>query len=355
MKLLNWYICRTLLGTTLIVLIALMSMDFFIQLLNELDDIGRGNYGILQAIIYVFMILPKDVYQLFPMAGLIGCLLGLGLLASNSELIVMRAAGFSLAQITKAVFMAIFIMVFFVSILGEVIGPSSILHGERYKAFARSGGQALATAQGIWLRDGQDYVHIQTVRSNNELEGVTRYSFNLQHQMTHITYAAMAHYTKGVWQLHNILTSTISPNDQVTNSVAQTGSWTLQLSPAVLKIAQIDPDEMSLIKLYKWIQYRKHNGLLYNNYALTLWQRLMQPLATCVMMLLAIPFIFGPLRSATMGLRLVAGVIVGFSFYILNQVFGPISLVYQFPPILAALLPTLAFAIIGVVFIRRMR
>lgn len=354
MRILNLYICRTILGTTLIVILALISMDFFIQLMNELEDVGRGNYGIIQAMFYVLMELPRDVYQLFPMAGLIGCLMGLGLLASSSELVVMRASGVSLGQITRAVFIAILIMVAIVTLLGEIIGPQTILRGERFKALERSGGQALATTGGVWLRDGSDFIRIQVVQATNELAGVTRYVFNDQHQMTQITYAAKAHYKHGVWELQQVLESNIASDGVVTTSSEPTGVWHMQLSPSVLKIAQIDPDEMTIPKLYQWIEYRKQNGLGYNKYALTFWQRIFQPLATCVMMLLAIPFIFGPLRSATMGLRLVSGVIVGFGFYILNQVFGPVSLVYQFPPILAAIVPMLLFATIGILFIRRM-
>lgn len=354
MKLLDLYIGRTILGTTLMVILALISMDFFIQVMNELSDIGKGNYGILQAMYYVLMELPRDVYQLFPMAGLIGCLMGLGLLASSSELVVMRAAGVSLWQITRAVFMVVILMVAIVTLLGEVIGPHTILYGERFKALERSGGQALATTGGVWLRDGSDFIRIQTVQTIKSLDGVTRYSFNDKHQMTKVTYAAKAQYQHGAWLLKNVQETDIATSGVVTSKTMPTGIWHIQLSPSVLKIAQIDPDEMTLPKLYQWIEYRKHNGLRYNNYSLTLWQRIFQPLATCVMMLLAIPFIFGPLRSATMGLRLVAGVIVGFSFYILNQLFGPISLVYQLPPILAAVLPLTLFAAIGVRFIRRM-
>ncbi|NNM59310.1 MAG: LPS export ABC transporter permease LptG [Legionellales bacterium] len=355
MKILDRYICKTILSTTLIVLLALISMDFFIQLMNEIDDIGRGNYGMVQALCFVLLELPRDVYQLFPMAGLIGCLMGLGLLASSSELVVMRAAGVSLWEITRAVFMAILIMVFIVTILGEGVGSKTIAYGERYKALARSGGQALATTNGLWLRDGQDFVRVKTVQATNELFGVTRYSFNEQHQMTQISYAAHAKYQHGVWNLENVQESHIDDSTGVVTATTVPASvWRMQLNPSVLKIAQIEPSEMSLAKLRQWIKYRKLNGLRYNNYLLTFWQRIFQPIATCVMMLLAIPFIFGPLRSATMGLRLVSGVIVGFSFYILNQLFGPISLVYQLPPILAAIIPILLFAGIGILFIRRM-
>ena len=112
---------------------------------------------------------------------------------------------------------------------------------------------------------------------------------------------------------------------------------------------------MTMIKLYEYIQYQKKNDLRYQVSALNFWQRIFQPLGTCVMLFLAIPFIFGPLRSVTMGLRLVSGVVVGFSFYILNQFFGPFSLVYHVPPFLAALTPSLLFLVLGLFFVRRIK
>ncbi len=354
MNLIDRYICRTIIGTTVIVILALLSMDFFIQLINQIEDVGKGNYGILQAMFYVLLELPRDVYQLFPMAGLIGCLMGLGILAANSELIVMRAAGISLGQITKAVLFAVIGMVIIITLLGEWVGPKTIFYGEKFKAMARSGGQAVATRQGIWLRDGSDFIHIFTVESTKELTGITRYQFDAADRMTEMSFAAHALYQQHVWQVEQVSQSQFLPSGEVKTQTIPTTEWKMQLNPDVLKIAQVDPEEMTLPKLYKLIEYRKHNGLRYNNIALNFWQRLIQPFATCVMMLLAIPFIFGPLRSATMGLRLVAGVIVGFSFYILNQLFGPISLVYMFPPILAAIVPVTLFALIGAWFVRKM-
>ncbi len=251
MKILDRYICQTILGTTLIVLLALISMDFFIQLMNEIDDIGRGNYGMVQALCYVFMVLPRDVYQLFPMAGLICCFMGLGLLASSSELVVMRAAGVSLWEITRAVFMAILIMVFMVTILGEGIGAKTVAYGERFKALARSGGQALATTNGLWLRDGQDFVRVRTVQSTNELFGVTRYRFNEQHQMTQISYAAQAKYKHGVWDLENVQESDIATTGVVTKVVMATSTWHMQLNPSVLKIGADRFDEILMVKFLR--------------------------------------------------------------------------------------------------------
>ena len=342
-KKLDRYIARTVIGTTLLILFALLCMDFFIQIMNELDDIGKGSYGLLQALLYVCLILPRDIYQLFPMAGLVGCLMGLGLLASNSELIVMRAAGMSLAQITRAVLMGILLMIIVVTVLGEGFAPRLLLHAERLKALDRSNGQALATQQGVWLRDKNNFIHIESVEATDTLNGVTRYQFTPTHQLTEVAFAEHAKYHGGQWNMQGINRSILHPNGEVSTDKADNSQWTMELNPSVLKIAQIEPDEMNLLKLHQWIHYRKANQLRYSNDALVFWQRIFQPVSTSIMMLLAIPFIFGPLRSATTGIRLVAGVIVGFGFYILNQMLGTISLTYQFPPFLGAVLPLLLF------------
>jgi len=354
MKALTRYVIKTVLQTTLIVVIALMSMDFFIQLINEFNDIGTGNYTITHAMFYVLLGLPRDLYQLFPIAGLIGCLLGLGLLASHSELVVMRAAGMSVLQISISVIYAIIFMVFIVSVFGEVISPSAVHMGDTMRAEDKSGGQAVATGHGIWLRDGPSFIHINTVKSSSHLKGISKYLFNDKHQLINVAYAKYADYSHRNWLVKDIY-ETEFHNSKIKTKQIKDAVWHMQINPTILKMAEIEPYEMTMPKLYKYIKYQKKNNLQYEASALNFWQRVFQPLGTCVMLFLAIPFIFGPLRTVTMGLRLVSGVVVGFSFYMLNQFFGPFSLVYHVPPFLAALTPSLLFAMVAFIFMRRVK
>lgn len=336
----------TVIGTTTLVVVALMGMDFFIQLVNQFNDLGKGEYGLSEAFIYVLFGLPKDLYQLFPMAGLIGCLLGLGLLASHSELIVMRASTLSVAQISAAVMLAIFCMVFLMTLLGEVVAPSATYYADTLKTQAKSGGQAVSTARGIWLREGRYFVHINVVKKDGTLLGVTTYKFDENNQLVQTSLAKVAKYKKNEWYLNGVVHSYIS-KDIIKTKEVRSEKWDLNLNPSLLQLSEVEPEEMSLKKLYSVMSYKKDNALEYADYALPFWQRIFKPLSTCVMMFLAIPFIFGPLRSVTMGLRLVTGIVVGFAFYILNQFFGPLTLVYQIPPLFAAVFPILIFAILG--------
>lgn len=351
---LDRYIIRTVTSTTLVILFALLCMDFFIQIMNELDDVGKGQYSLLSALGYVFLILPRDIYQFFPMAGLIGCLMGLGLLASNSELVVMRAAGLSIQQISLAVLKGILAMTLVITLFGEGLGPPMLLKAEQFKTMEKTNGQALVTQQGFWLRDGNDFIHVERVESTHLLQGLTRYQFDDQHHLIQVSYADKAIYQSNHWIIQTIQASRFSSDGHVQMQAFNETIWPMNLNPTVLKIAQVDPEEMNLVKLHEWIHYRKINQLRYSNDALVFWQRIFQPLATAVMMLLALPFIFGPLRSASTGLRLVTGIIVGFSFYILNQILGTLSVTYQFPPISGALFPIVLFGGIYVYFMRKM-
>lgn len=354
MNALTRYIIKTVLYTTAIVVIALLSMDFFIQLIGEFGDIGDGNYGLSQALYYVLLNMPNDIYQLFPIAGLIGCLLGLGLLASHSELVVMRAAGMSVMQISLAVMIAIVFMVGIITTVGELISPETIRIADNMKAIDKSGGQAVATQQGVWLRDNDNFVHIESVKDASKLTSIYRYTFNAEHQLITEAYAKSAKYQNHTWIVNDI-DETHFDNGKISTKHTPRAMWRMQLNPTLLKMVQVEPYEMNLVRLYQYVHYQKHNKLEYQASSLNFWQRIFQPFGTCVMLFLAIPFIFGPLRSVTMGLRLVSGVVVGFSFYMLNQFFGPFSLVYDVPPFLAALLPSLLFAIIGFLLMRRVK
>lgn len=354
MNIMTRYICKTVLQTSFIVVVALMSMDFFIQLIGEFGDIGDGNYTITQALLYVVLLMPRDLYNLFPIAGLIGCLLGLGLLASHSELIVMRAAGVSVFRISRAVLCAILLMVGFITAMGEYVAPKAAHIAENLKAIDKSAGQAVATQQGVWLKDATSFIHIKKVVNSAHLEDISRYTFNDAHQLTRVAYARQADYINSAWRVADIHETDFN-GQHVTTTHQEVANWHMSLSPSLLRMAQVEPFEMDIVKLYQYNRYQKQNGLQYQASALNFWQRLLQPLGTCVMMFLAIPFIFGPLRTVTMGLRLVAGVLVGFSFYILNQFFGPFSLVYHVPPLLAAILPSILFAGIGWFLMRKVK
>ncbi len=353
-SILQRYIGKTITQTILAITAIFLGLDIFLTLVAQKHYIGRGNYGILQALEYVFLLTPSVLYQLFPMSGLLGSLVGLSFLANKNELVVMRAAGMSIQQIIFSVVQVALVIVFFVALLGAFVAPLTTHYAKTQQAVEVSGGQALTTNRGTWVRNGDDFVHIRMVTPHSQLHNISIYSFNDKHQLTAESYAQWANFSKGHWWLHHIVRSTIT-DKKVTVTHIKQRPWDFAIDPDLLKVAAIEPDQMPLWRLLPYIDYLKANNLSVTTYALSFWQRIFQPLSTLVMILLAVPFIFGPLRSVSAGLRVIAGVGMGFSFYLMNQFFGPFSVVYQFPPVLAASLPTLLFALLAYYLIVRTR
>lgn len=351
-SLVDRYIAKTIVTMTLLVVVALLGIDFFIHFIQESNDFGKGDYSLFGGLKTVLYLLPTDLYQLFPMIGLLGCMLGLGGLASHSELIVMRTAGCSVLRITRSVLIAVGFLVIVVTLLGESVAPSLMHKAMSDKALARSKGQAIKTQHGLWLREDDSFYHIAYLDKGKTLRGLTRYQYDKAHHLVAVSYAKEAQFNDSSWDVKDV-DQTLLKKDETTTSHKAQDQWNIDLAPVILKVAETDPDEMSLSKLFSIVQYKKRNNLDYQEFALNFWQRIFQPLATIVMMLIAIPFIFGPLRTVSTGLRIVTGLIFGFSFFIINQFFGPLTEVMQVPPLLAAILPTALFAGAGIFFATR--
>lgn len=352
MKILTKYLGKTIFGTISLVIFALFSLEIFIEFTHEFPDIGTGYYGLLQMFAYVPLILPAEIYKLFPMAGLLGCLIGLGLLASHSELIVMRTSGMSIANITTAVIKTALLITLIMTIIGEFIAPKLQNYGAIYKTEAINSKQVLLTTTGLWLRNDKDFIHINEVLPQGSLEGITRYSFDNQNQLQLTSFAKTANYDSNheQWIFNDVTETSFNKNATLANNF-KTQEWNLKVKPKLLDLASIDTNQESLFELHSYIKSRIQGGLDAAQYQFTFWQRVFQPIATLVMILIAIPFIFGPLRSATMGLRILAGAITGITFHFINQFAGPMTMVYQFPPIIAAILPTALFAFFGCILI----
>ncbi|CAN5368077.1 LPS export ABC transporter permease LptG [soil metagenome] len=350
------YISRTIIYATLLVLVVLLGLVFLFSLLSELGNVGKGEYGLLQTLFFVLLDMPFQMYTLFPMTALIGSLVGLGFLASHSELIVMRASGFSTTRIMMAVFIAASALTLLATLMGELLAPKSEHLAGTQKAMAISAGQTLSTKRGTWIREGQTFVHIRAILPGKILENIHIYQFDNHQHLIMASYAKRAEFQADGWLLKDIKQSKIS-EERVTSTVIASQHWNLHINPTLLAITSIDPDSMTLIKLWEYSRYLQDNGRRSQSqeYSFAFWKRAFQPLATLVMIFLAVPFVFGSQRTITMGLRMVIGISIGLLFYILNQFFGPISLVYQIPPIVAAALPTVLFAMGGMVLWKVMR
>lgn len=318
MKLLDRYIAKTVLSAIALVTLMLAGLQIFILFVNQLDDIGKADFGIWQTALYVLLQMPYQVYLFFPLASLLGSLIGLGIMANNRELVVMRAAGMSIGQITMAVLKAAFIVILLVTITGETIIPRLAHWSNDQKMQALSGGQTLRTAHGVWVRNGNDFIAIGTILANNTLENVYQFRFDSTHRMRLARKIAKIVYVNNQWLAFNVEETIIDDNQTLARKIPKM-RWDVSVKPSILRVSSNEPDEMTLHELRQYLRAQKQNHQSALNYQLAYWQRLMQPLTTAVMMMLAIPFIFGPLRSSTMGSKILIGATAGFGFHIVNR------------------------------------
>lgn len=348
------YIAKTVLVATLLVIAVVTGLIFFISLLGELKDIGVGDYNFIQAIVHTLLRLPYSLYQFFPMLVLVGGTMGLGVLASNRELIVMRASGISIKKLIGAVIIAALLMILGATFIGEYIAPQANFVADTRKDSQQNFGQAVATASGVWVHEGNNFLHINKIIGLKHLEGVSRYEFNNHHELLASYYAKYLDYAEGKWQLQDVVKTTFG-KDRTISQQTKNGTWDLTLNPNLLNVGLIAPEDMSLPTLAKYSKHLTENKLQATVFQFEFWKRIFQPLTTLVMILLAIPFVFGAPRSVAMGRRIVVGVMFGFIFYIVNAMLGQFSVVFQVSPLLAALIPLLLFAALGYGLLLRTR
>lgn len=348
---LDRYIGTSVFFAILSVLGIIVGLALLFSFIDELGDV-EGGYGLSEAFYYVLLTTPRRIYEMLPMAALIGCLIGLGSLASSSELTIMRAAGVSIGRIVWAVMKPMLVLMLVGILIGEYVAPWSENLAQANRAMAQGGGDAQSAKRGLWHRQGDEFVHINAVQPNGVLYGVTRYRFDDQRHLVESSFARRALYQGDHWMLEDVATTRFHERSTEV-SQASTLRWDVELSPQFLGTVVLAPDALSMTGLWRYIQYLADQGLNNGNYWLAFWSKVLQPLVTAALVLMAISFIFGPLRSVTLGQRVFTGVLVGFVFRIAQDLLGPSSLVFGFSPLLAVVLPAGICGLAGFWLLRR--
>lgn len=366
------YIASNVLNSILLIMLIIILLASLFSLVDQFDSF-KNNYGMTQALYYVLLSAPRRLYDNLPMATLVGSLIGLGMMASRSELTIMRAAGMSTGRIVYAVLKPIFVIMIGCVLLGEFIVPITQNKAQAYKELAQSSNidKKILTQtllKGTWHRQGNEYIRINSVQPDG-LIGINSYYIKDQ-KLIYTSYAKQATLKKGQWYLSDATTTCFY--DNYTRVVKEeTEAW---LSPTnvcdtkelgtpkpiaitlnLLNTINSDPSYLSITGLWNYIHYLQAQELNNDNYWLKFWEKLLQPINTLALVILAISFIFGPLRSVTMGQRIFIGIAIGFSFKIVNDLLGPASIVFNFPPLLAAMIPSAVCIIIGIYLINRKR
>ena len=349
---LDSYVARNVLTATLVVMIVIVGLDAIFTLVDELDNL-KGNYQLVDALFFSGLRLPRRIYEYMPMACLIGCLAGLGSMAANSELTVMRAAGVSINRIVFAVLKPMAVLMFVSLLLGEFVVPSLERIAQAHKAVAQGASEALSNkGKGYWHREGDTFMRFNAVEPGGVLHGITRYEFAENNELKQVVYAQRALYQRSYWQMENIVITHIEEANVWQDKLAS-GRWDTELTPEKLSVVIVSPRDMSISGLYRYASYLDEQGLNSDRYMLSFWRKVTQPLSTFALVILGISFIFGPLRSVTPGYRIFSGIIVGMIYKYAEELLSPASIVLGFEPALASIIPIGGSLILGLLLMRK--
>ncbi|UOO81562.1 LPS export ABC transporter permease LptG [Uruburuella testudinis] len=362
MKLLNRYLIRQLAVMTVYALLALLALYSFFDIISEIGDVGEGSYTGWKMMQYVLMQMPAHAYELMPLAVLIGGLIALSQLAAGSELTVMKTSGMSTQKLIAVLLQFGLIFAVATALLGEWLAPSLSQRAENLKAGALSG-KISTGSQGLWLKEGNAIINVREMLPDHTLLGIKAWRHNEALQLVEAVAAESATIdADSNWHLQNVHSSRLSGlqqrDGQMDVDLVQTEfdkekQWDIGLQRNLLDVLLVDPEQMSVSALTTYIRHLQDNNQQTRQYEIAWWRKLMYPVAAMIMALVALAFTPQSTRHGNMGLKLFFGICLGLAFHFAGRLFGFTSQLYGVPPVVAALLPTLLFGLLGVYLIRR--
>ena len=349
---------RQIYGAVGFVLLGFLALFAFFDLIAELRDLGNGNYRLPQIFTVVLLWVPAHAYELFPVAVLIGTLYVLAHLSSNSEYTVMRVAGLSpllagkvLGKIGLAFVVATFA-------IGEWIAPFSEEAAQKVRMGAMHSLIGGSLNSGLWFKDERSFINVREAREANVLGGVRIFEFDSAYRLRQVTEAESGEYTGGgIWRLSRVAQTMFGAAGPTTARYEE-AEWRSAVNPDLLNVLIVVPDRMSAWKLYRYLKHLAGNRQKTERYEIALWKKLFYPLATLVMMALALPFAYMHARSGMVGVKVFFGIMLGIFFHMLNSLFSHVGLLKEWPPVTAAAVPSMLFlatALLMMLWIERLR
>lgn len=333
----------------------LLSIFAFVDFVTQLNSVGTGDYGAMQAVVYILLRVPQRLYELSPSILLLGGILSLGALAANSELIVMRASGITVSRITRSVMQAGFIIAVFVALLGEFIAPSAIRMAKTYRAEAMEEKLILGGTRDIWARDGNRYVNVKEIMPDHQLRQVRVFELDDDKQLGSITYAEKAMHQDNEWVLNGIKRSILT-SEGVTTEFKEQIKLDRLILLELFSVLELDSKDMSAIELFKYSRYLENNHLDNDEFLLEFWIKVITPFTCLAMLLIALPVVFSTTpRSGGVGQRVILAVVIGIVYFVINRSINHIGLAINIAPFISAIVPLLLVLSVSVFFLRRVK
>ena len=355
MATLGLYLVRTVLGYAALAMLVLLALGALFLFIGQQDDIGTGSYTATQAMLFVALNLPSYLFELLPVGALIGALLGLGNLARGSELVVMRAAGITTLQFCRWLALAGLVLAVLMVVLGEFVAPPLEKYGRQLKVFSKYSEFSFAGNRGTWVRDGDKIISVEQQSADARYGGVQVFRFDGQRRLLSVGRAESASVDEqNRWSLENYVETEFTDGGTAAEKVG-VQEIASTLSPDFLGLAVVEPETMGLRDLVYYIGYLQRNDLVSTQFEIALWSRTARIAALMLVVILALPFALGPMRSSGQGARTVIGILIGAAFVLLSRTLESSGQLFDLEPWLVGWIPTAALAVLTVGLLARAR
>jgi lipopolysaccharide export system permease protein len=354
MRTIRRLIYREVLAAVLFVAVGFLALFFFFDFVDELPDVGKGDtgYRLTHALGYVTLMIPSHLYELLPIAVLIGTIFVMARLAHNSEYTILRTSGLGpwRAMRTLLALGAVFTVLTFAA--GDYLAPAAGRTAQLLKA--RLQGRISVGQTGAWLKERQPYhtynVNVRALTPEGDLQGVRIFESDSRGFLVSVTQAARARFADdGSWVLENAERSEFSVRGTEAPRVERVKvpslRWPTEITPEMVSVALLKPDRMSTLDLFQYISHLEANGQTSQRYEIEFWRKVFYPLSCMVMVVLALPFAYLHFRAGGITGYVFGGVLIGISFFMLNNVFGYVGNLQNWWPWLTAAAPGLIYSL----------
>jgi len=341
------YLRREVYTTTALVVAALLGLFALFDLIGELDEMGEGAYRLREMFLYVLLNIPGHLYEVLPVAALIGTTFALTQMAQQSEYTVIRASGVSALRMALVLVRAGVTIALIGVLVGEALAPISERAAQAMRLQAKSAVVAQEFRSGLWVKDGNSFINVFQVTPEPRLIRLRVYEFDATWRLTRIWFAREGHYLgENRWQMEEVNETRFEGDRAIVERVA-TREWASVLTPGLLTVLLVKPNEMSAASLWQYVQHLRGSRQAASRYEIALWRKAAYPLGIVVMLVLALPFA-QQARRASAGPRVFAGIMLGLAFFFLNTLASHAGWLYDWPPPVAALLAPVAFLAIAI-------
>jgi lipopolysaccharide export system permease protein len=341
----NRYLQRSVFVGTAAALLLLVSLAMFFSFVSELDNL-KNQYGLLQVLQYMALRLPGRVVEFLPLAVLLGSMLSLGSLASNSELIAMQASGVTMRRMLTALLQAGLIIALTSFLLADWVVPDSEANARKMKNLNQGQATMLDSREGIWIKDETRVLRIQELLPNGFARGIEIYQLDERGDLQAMIRAGSAEALNGGWELFDVRQTTIvagQSRSQIFERLVYPGN----LSHELLQVLLIEPRQMSSRDLFAYLQFLDENRLDDDVERLIFWQKMFSPVTIVIMCLLAFPFVIGSQRQSNTGKRLLIGILLGLAFVVVERVLTQLGMQYGMDALLVAFAPNLLLLLLA--------